>query len=114
MCEGFKKPRIRLYDLFGNYPLKSYKGYKAEENIIQCSFGGQSDTYISVGDEKGYLHIWNIYNGEEKILEKKIHDKVINYITFHPKNNNYLFTCSDDGSIKLFIPENIAENKNLL
>ncbi|KRX05336.1 WD40-repeat-containing domain [Pseudocohnilembus persalinus] len=107
-----KKSQINLWEIETCQLINTYQGHTQTQFQIMSCIGGPNNDYITSGSEDGHFYIWNKFNNQ-KITKIQAHNKPINDITFNPINPAILATASDDGTVKIWIPKEVAKIKNI-
>lgn len=88
--------------VLGEQPLKLRNAYKDSEvhtDMVVCLCVSPNSTFLATGCVDGSIHVWNIINGEMKLIAKaNIHNLAILSLSFSP-DSSLLMSCAADGSV---------------
>lgn len=94
-------PVINLWHIEQAKIIQRYMGHKQSKYVLKWAFGGKFENYIVCGSEDDLIYIWNRSSGE--LLETlEGHTNTVNNIAWSPQLPNFLFSCSDDQTIKVW------------
>ncbi|CAI2385754.1 unnamed protein product [Moneuplotes crassus] len=100
--EEENKAVIELWDINNDTKLQKFVGHTQEKFILSPIFGGKFEKYVVSGSENDKVYIWDKSTGD--IVETlEGHQNVVNSIAWEDKLPNYLFSCSYDQTIKIWI-----------
>lgn len=81
--------------------MQKFTGHKQSKYVLKWSFGGKYENYIVWGSEDDKIYIWNRSNGE--LLDKiEGHTDTVNNIAWNNNIPDFMFSWSDDQSIKIW------------
>lgn len=94
---------IKIYDIEKDRVIEEYSGYKQSRYYIRSTFGGDDNQYVLSGSEDSLIYIW--YRPLQKFIGKlKGHTSVVNCISWNRYNDTFA-SCSDDGTIRIWVPQ---------
>ena len=102
-------PKILLYNLENTKTEDKYYGHIQRTMIIKCCFGGDKDQYIISGSEDAKVYLWEREYPETPIY--KGHLDMVNSVEL--LFNDVLLSANDDKILKIWIPENEENDKNV-
>uniref|UniRef100_A0AC35U6N5 LisH domain-containing protein n=1 Tax=Rhabditophanes sp. KR3021 TaxID=114890 RepID=A0AC35U6N5_9BILA len=96
---------ILLFNINLKQITQKFLGASHSSYLIYSSFGGPSYKFIASGSEDSKVVIWN-KNTDTPTVELLGHSKMVNAVSWNPLNQTLLASCSDDGSVRIWGPEN--------
>jgi len=100
-------PVISLWKIETNALERKYFGHRQERLTTKCCFGGFKEKFILCGSDNKEVFIWN-RNNSLPVKVVKLHSAPVNAAVW-PTNekSDFLFSVSDDHTIKVIGNENI-------
>lgn len=95
---------VHLWDIKDCLLLKRFQGANQNNFMNFCSFGGLNENFIVSGSEDNRIYIWNIRD-EKPICMLEGHTRNVNCVTWNPKIHGLIASASDDGTIKVWGPQ---------
>lgn len=97
---------IHLWNIETGKIIQQYTGHVHDKYVLKWAFGGKYESFVVCGSEDDAIYIWNRHSGD--LIEKlKSHQDTVNNIAWSPLMPNFLFSCSDDQTIKVWGVNNI-------
>ncbi|KAI9221433.1 WD40-repeat-containing domain protein [Blastocladiella britannica] len=82
--------------------VRRYVGHKQGKFVIRSTFGGPGDAFLVSGSEDNKAYVWHRGSGEV-VSELAGHTATVNSACWNPTITSMVATCSDDGTIRLYV-----------
>ncbi|CAD5216470.1 unnamed protein product [Bursaphelenchus okinawaensis] len=102
-----KEMGLRLWCLKTRQHLMTFTGSLHNDYVIQSSFGGKKAEFVATGSQDGKFLIYN-RRTHEPIHEIPAHrGHTVNTVVWNPVNANMIASAGDDGTVQIWVPEQI-------
>lgn len=81
---------------------KTFKHKVSIDNSMEKIYSSPDESNIIITDNLGYLHFMNMTSGEISQSVKASKSKISDISFFKNNGNNYMITCSEEGSSKIW------------
>ncbi|KAL9954122.1 hypothetical protein ACROYT_G041620 [Oculina patagonica] len=94
---------LHLWDIRDRVLIRKFQGLRQAKYTIYSCFGGANEDFLASGSEDHKVYIWHSKR-EKPVAVLSGHARIVNCVSWNPKDPTMLASASDDGTVRIWGP----------